>query len=125
MDQQKNMIEQYIHAYNQFDIEAMLANLHEDIVFENFSEGIQNLRTEGIDEFKKQAEEAAKYFSKRQQTIQRWDIQIGKIVVEIEYEAILAIDLPNGMKAGDRLLLEGQSEFQFADSKISKIVDRS
>ena len=125
MDQQKKMIEQYIQAYNKFDIDAMIAPLHKDIVFENFSEGIQNLRTEGIDEFKKQAEEAAKYFSTRQQTIQQWDIQIDKIIIYIEYEAILEVDLPNGMKKGDRLLLEGQSEFVFADAKISKIVDRS
>ncbi|MCT4604285.1 MAG: nuclear transport factor 2 family protein [Marinifilum sp.] len=125
MNQQKDLIENYLKAYNQFDIEGMIANLHEDIVFENFSEGIQNLRTEGIGEFKKQAEEAAKHFSKRHQSIRQWDIQIDKIVVEIKYEAILAIDLPNGMKAGDRLQLKGQSEFVFTDAKISKIVDRS
>ena len=125
MDQQKKMIEEYIHAYNQFEIESMLILLHEDIVFENFSEGICNVKTEGIDEFRLQAQDARKYFSKRQQTIKEWDIQIDKIIVEIAYEGILAIDLPNGMKAGDCVLIEGQSEFMFTDTKISKIVDRS
>ncbi|WP_421920107.1 nuclear transport factor 2 family protein [Marinifilum sp.] len=125
MDQQKKMIEEYIHAYNQFEIESMLILLHEDVVFENFSEGICNVKTEGIDEFRLQAQDARKYFSKRTQTIKEWDIQIDKIIVKIAYEGILAIDLPNGMKAGDCILIEGQSEFMFTDTKISKIVDRS
>ena len=125
MNQQKNLIENYLQAYNQFDIEGMITNLHKDVVFENISEGILNLRTEGIDEFRTQAETAANYFSKRQQIIKTWDIQLDKIIIDIEYEAVLAVDLPNGMKVGDRLLLEGQSEFVFTDDKISKIVDRS
>jgi hypothetical protein len=45
--------------------------------------------------------------------------------VAIAYEAELAIDLPNGMKAGDRLSLAGRSEFRFRDGKISHLVDHS
>lgn len=54
----QKVIENYIQAYNQFDIEGMLTDLHEDVVFENISEGILTLRTEGIDEFHTQAEKA-------------------------------------------------------------------
>jgi hypothetical protein len=45
-------IESYIRAYNGFDVEKMLSNLHENIEFENVSNGEVNLRTDGIAEFK-------------------------------------------------------------------------
>lgn len=125
MDQQKEMIEQYIQAYNQFDIEGMTRNLHQDIVFEHVSEDNVALRSEGIEEFTQQAETAKENFTFRNQAIARWDMQLYKIVVSIEYEAILAKDLPNGMKAGDVLQLTGQSEFEFKDNKIVKITDCS
>jgi hypothetical protein len=37
----------------------------------------------------------------------------------------LASDLPNGMKAGETLRLNGRSEFTFCDGKIYRIKDVS
>lgn len=121
----QKVIENYIQAYNQFDIEGMLTDLHEDVVFENISEGILTLRTEGIDEFHTQAEKAMNCFSQREQIIRNWDIQLDKVVIDIDYKATLATDLPNGMKQGDILQISGQSEFVFEEDKIIKIVDRA
>ncbi|WP_282126190.1 nuclear transport factor 2 family protein [Marinifilum flexuosum] len=121
----QKVIEHYIQAYNQFDVEGMLMDLHEDVVFENISEGILTLRTEGIDEFQTQAEKAMTYFSQREQMIRNWDIQLDKVVIDIEYKAVLATDLPNGMKQGDLLQISGQSEFVFEEDKIIRIVDKA
>jgi hypothetical protein len=121
----QKVIENYIQAYNQFDIEGMLTDLHEDVVFENISEGILTLRTEGIEEFRTQAEKAMNCFSQREQIIRNWDIQLDKVVIDIDYKATLATDLPNGMKQGDILQISGQSEFVFEEDKIIKIVDRA
>lgn len=43
----------------------------------------------------------------------------------IDYEGVLASDLPNGMKAGETLRLNGRSEFTFRDGKIYRIADIS
>jgi hypothetical protein len=106
-------------------MEGMLMDLHKDVVFENISEGILTLRTEGIDEFQTQAEKAITYFSQREQMIKNWDIQLDKVVIDIEFKAILATDLPNGMKQGDILQISGQSEFVFEEDKIIRIVDKA
>jgi hypothetical protein len=45
--------------------------------------------------------------------------------VEIEFEGVLAHDLPNGLKAGERIVLKGTSEFVFTNGLISSIVDKS
>lgn len=47
------------------------------------------------------------------------------MTIDISYKAILAIDLPNGMQAGDTLELNGKSEFEFDNRKIKKISDYS
>ena len=49
----------------------------------------------------------------------------GKVIIEIVYQAILAVDLPNGMKAGEGLSLNGKSIFSFVDDKIAIIIDES
>lgn len=124
-DQQKEIIESYIKSYNSFDIPGMIKNLDENVVFENVSYGTVDLRTDGVDAFKQQAEAATGYFSSRTQTVEEWDFNENSVTVKIDYSAVLKIDLPNGMKAGDTLNLKGESLFEFNDDKIVKIVDKS
>ncbi len=123
--ERKKVIENYISSYNAFNIEGMIKDLAEDVVFENVTNGEVDLRTEGVDAFAEQAAAATNYFSSRQQTVNNWDFVEQKVVVEIGYEAILAIDLPNGMKVGDTLKLQGSSEFEFKDKQIILIRDKS
>lgn len=124
-EQQKLIIEKYIDAYNAFDIKGMTKNLNENIVFENISNGKVDVRTEGINDFTKQAESAKQYFKERNQTIDFWNFDEQKVTIEIDYKATLAIDLPNGLKVGDTLELKGKSEFDFEDLIIIKITDKS
>ena len=122
---QKTAIDNYIQSYNTFDIEGMIKELHENIVFENKTNGEVTLTTKGIKEFKKQAEAAKEYFKNRQQVVTSYKFSDNNVTVEIDYKAVLAIDLPNGMKAGDTLKLKGQSVFVFKDEKIISIKDKS
>ena len=122
---QKQVIEDYIKSYNEFDIGGMTKHLSKDVVFENISNGKVELKTEGIDAFRNQANSATQYFSQRTQTIESIEYIGLNILVNIDYKAILAIDLPNGMKAGDTLELKGTSEFEFENEKIKIIRDKS
>ena len=122
---QKTIIEAYVRAYNQFDVMGMIAHLHPAIEFQNVSGEQVNLTTNGIEEFKTQAESAKTYFEEREQTIQSWDFQGPLVKVQIHYRGILTVDFPTGLKAGSTLELEGSSEFEFEGDKIIKLIDRS
>ncbi|WP_294298919.1 nuclear transport factor 2 family protein [uncultured Chryseobacterium sp.] len=118
-------VESYVNAYNRFDINGMCVNLSKKIVFENISGGNAEMRIEGIENFKKQAETAKAYFSERHQIIENLSFNGHVATAEIDYTGILATDLPNGMKKGDTLKLKGISEFTFENDEIVSIRDIS
>ena len=124
MDRQK-IINDYIIAYNNFDIEKMLANLDEHIRFEDVSNGVTNLTLTDLPSFKKQAEQAKNLFIKKMQTIKSWKLQDNLVEIEIEYSAVIAIDLPNGLKKGQNINLQGKSIFKFLGDKIVELTDIS
>jgi len=124
-NKQKKIIENYIKSYNDFEIVNMAKDLHEEIVFENISNEKVDLSTEGIEEFKKQAETAKQYFNQRTQTIESWEFNDNLVTIKIDYKAILNIDLPNGLKKGDTFELKGESQFEFNNDKIIRIRDKS
>lgn len=121
--EKQKIVEEYVNAYNNFDIEGMLKNLHENVVFRNISNGIVDLMTIGIDEFERQAEEAKLMFSARSQKITETEFEKDKVEVGIDYKGTLAIDLPNGLTAGNEFQLSGKSVFRFSDGKIIEIED--
>ena len=122
-NQQRHVIEEYVKSYNDFDVNGMIENLSESIIFENISGGAINLRTEGIEAFKEQALKASGYFMERKQTITNWDFNGSIVSVEIDYKAKLAIELPNGLKPGDVMELQGKSVFKFLGERITAIQD--
>lgn len=46
-------------------------------------------------------------------------------MINVIFEATLASDLPNGLKAGETVKMNGRTVFQFTGDKISSIVDYS
>jgi hypothetical protein len=122
---QQKIIEKYIKSYNSFDVEGMLSNMHENVVFENISDGKVDLTTTGISALREQAEQAKEYFTKREQKITGIKFDNDLVDIDIDYSAILAIDLPNGLKSGDKLELKGKSIFRFIDDKIIELKDIS
>jgi ketosteroid isomerase-like protein len=123
--QQKSIIESYVRAYNAFDLAGMTQHLHPDVTFENVSNGEVDLKTEGIDAFREQAERAKHLFAQREQRITDWTFDGDQVTIDIDYDGTLAIDLPNGLEAGDQLSMQGQSEFHFRDGQIILLRDRS
>ena len=117
-------VEHYIRAYNAFDTEGMLADLHLDIIFQNITDGQVDTETQGLEAFRQQAEQAKHYFRERQQTITGTQTEGDTIIVDISYRGVLAVDLPNGLKTGETLELQGQSVFSFEGDRIRVIQDR-
>jgi len=121
----KQAIDLYIDAYNNFDIDAMIRVLALDIRFENVSGSEVNAKASGKAEFEALARQSAQLFASRKQTVKTIKIEGDSAIVEIEFEGVLAHDLPNGLKAGQTLTLKGTTEFMFTNGFISSIVDKS
>ncbi|MDB5205280.1 MAG: hypothetical protein JWR72_355, partial [Flavisolibacter sp.] len=68
-------VNNYIDAYNNFDIERLLENLDVNIRFENISNGVTNMTVQGLTSFKEQAEQVKNLFITRTQTIKSWTHQ--------------------------------------------------
>ena len=123
--QQKTIIESYVRAYNAFDIAGMTQHLHSEVIFENVTNGEIDLTTEGIEAFREQAERARALFSQREQRITDWSYDGDQVTIGIDYQGTLAIDLPNGLEAGDQLSMQGESEFHFREGQVVLLRDRS
>lgn len=125
MREKKHLIEQYISAYNSFDIDRMMALLHTEIEFENISGGKVNAKATGKSEFRAIAEQSKALFKSRKQTINYYNISEGRASIEISFKGVLAVDLPNGIKSGETISLDGRSQFSFREGKIARIIDIS
>lgn len=125
MSNKEKIINNYIEGYNQFDIDKMVLDFDDNIIFENISNGEVNMTLSGITAFKEQAEQAKAYFSAKTQTITSLEYKDDEVEVQIGYYAILGMDFPNGLKKGDELKLKGKSIFKFLDDKIIKLTDIS
>ncbi|MDF2516634.1 MAG: hypothetical protein K0R59_1930 [Sphingobacterium sp.] len=114
----------YVEAYNKMDVEDMIANFDDGIIFQNIMNDEKTMELQGIEEFKKQAIEALSYFSERQQSIESITHTHSSTEITINYRAIAAIDFPNGLKKGEEINLKGKSVIEFsADGKIRKLTD--
>ncbi len=121
----REIIEGFIGAYNRFDVEGMLLNVDPAVVFENKSGERVDLHTEGVDELRNQAEDSRRSFLRRKQVITSMKFRDDVVEVDIEFTGTLAIDLPGGMKSGDRVELKGKSVYKFRGEKIIGITDNT
>lgn len=121
----QRIIENYIKAYNSFDIEKMLIDMDDNVRFENSTDGVVNLVTNNIMELRFQAEQAKQFFKEREQTITDYIFNNDLVEIHIDYKGVLAIDFPNGLKAGDKIELQGKSIFKFKNNKIIELKDIS
>jgi len=124
-EKQKQIISDYITAYNNFDIAGMAKHLDEHVVFENISNGEVTHRTTGLAAFVDQAETAKGYFKEREQTITSWFFSGHQVKVDITYRGVLQVDIPNGPKSGETRNLTGRSEFDFLNGRIIGLKDIS
>jgi steroid delta-isomerase-like uncharacterized protein len=123
--EQRELIDRYVAAYNRFDVDGMMALLTEDVRFENICGGRVTASASGAAEFRALAELGATLFSEREQRVTGVAFRDGVAVASIAYRGVLAMDLPGGPASGSVRTLDGESEFEFADGRISGIIDRS
>ena len=119
------IIQSYIAAYNNFDIDAMVVLVHPKVVFKNIAGGEVNAEAIGSDQFRELAAQSKTLFSSRHQKATNFKFSGNIAKTDIAYEGTVAVDLPNGIKAGEVLRLNGRSEFEFKDGKIYRITDYS
>ena len=117
------MIQRYVKAYNNFDVDKMLADMAEDVKFENIADGLVTLSIEGKEALKEQMENAGNLFSERTQTISQYSYSKDYVEIRVDYKAMVAVDLPNGIKAGEQIELKGKSIFMFRDNQIIELKD--
>lgn len=119
------IVKDFIKAYNSHNVESMLAYLHPEIEFKNISNAVENAHTNGIEKFSELANNSINIFSEREQKITSYRESNDAVNVEINFRGILAIDLPNGLKARETLIMNGKSTYVFKDNLIISLVDES
>ena len=122
---QEDIINRYIQSYNDRDIEGMLDCVTEDVIFENISNASQSMRLEGREQMGEVARLSGNAFSYRRQRMINLIIGEGKASAEIEFEGKAAVDLPNGVRAGETVKIRGASFFEFRGRLLSRIADYS
>lgn len=119
------IIEQYLTSYNARDIDGMLACVTEDVIFENISNTGQSMRLEGKAAMGQVAELSCNAFSYRRQRLVNLVLSDGRAAAEVEFEGKAAVDLPNGVRAGETMKLRGASFFEMRGALLSRIADYS
>ena len=119
----KRIIDQYITAYDKFDVETILLNVHEDVEFKNIANGEVNMRLKGITALKNQAEQVVNLFKKREMKIIEHVIKGSIVKNKIQFKGVFATDVPDGSKKGEQVELEGKSIFQFEKGNLILIGD--
>ena len=117
------IVKNFINAYNSLNVESMIKFLHPEIKFKNISGGVVNAHTRGIEEFTGIANNSIKIFKERTQKIISYTESDDTVNVEINFRGILAMDLPNGLKSGEILVMNGKSKYVFKDNLIILLVD--
>lgn len=119
------IVKKFIGAYNSLNVEKMISFLHPEIEFINTANGHENAHTKGIDEFRELANKSIEMFREREQRIISITELSERVNVEINFHAVLAFDLPGGLKSGDNLDLNGKSKYVFKNNLIILLVDES
>lgn len=121
--QKEALITKYINAYNKKDIDEMLKLVTWDVVFLSVSGDKVNVEIYGKSSFKELMKNSMGLFRKRNMIIKSITFADGKVIVETRLEAVFAANLENGIKKGDKLKVDGYSEFEFRYNLISNIAE--
>ncbi len=94
--QMKIIIDQYVKAYNEFDVDKMVRNIHPDVEFKNIANGEVNMHIQGLETFKKQVKDSTNLLKKREMTITKQTIEGDVVKNKIDFKAVLNVDIPVG-----------------------------
>lgn len=118
-------VEAYINAYNAMDVDSMIAYLADDVVFRNYAGDTITAQANDKAGFEELARVSVSAFKERKLTLKKIFNMGDTTVLTIQFDGIVAVDMPNGWKAGQKLDYRGASEFQLTDGKIIRITDQS
>ena len=88
-------------------------------------DGAVTAQADGAEALRQMAEQATAMFTTRRQSMKDFAVDGEQAVIRVDFEGVLACDLPNGMRAGQRIAVQGRSEFTFRDDRLVRIVDIS
>lgn len=119
------LIDRYIDAYNRQNVDDLMRCVHPMVEFSNVTAGVLDSHTVGVAELRALAQQSLSLFSERRQTVETIEVRDTAATVTIAFRAVVAADLPNGLKQGQVLTLSGRTEFEFQDGAIARITDIS
>jgi len=119
----KEIIDEYINAYNKFDENGLIKNLHKNVKFKNIVNEKVNLQLTGKHAFKKQVKQAATLFKKREMKIIEQTINGNIVENKIHFSGVFAVDIPHGPNVDETIEFEAKSLFKFRGGKIILIED--
>ncbi|MEL6324711.1 MAG: nuclear transport factor 2 family protein [Pseudomonadota bacterium] len=125
MSYEAHIVSRYIAFYNERNIDGMLDCVTDDVIFENISNTGQSMRLEGREAMGDVARLSGNAFSYRRQTVVSFIETGDRAAAEITFEGKAAVDLPNGVKAGEMVSIRGASFFELRGGKLSRIADYS
>ncbi|MEO0982663.1 MAG: nuclear transport factor 2 family protein [Pseudomonadota bacterium] len=125
MTETNHVVAQYVQCYNARDIDGMLQCVTDDVVFENISNTGPSMKLEGKEAMADVARLSGRAFSYRRQRLISFVDGGGRAAAEIEFEGKAAVDLPNGVAAGDTVTIKGASFFEIRGGLLARIADYS
>jgi hypothetical protein len=120
-----DVIAKYLAAYNDRDVESLVATVTDDVQFENLTNHGDATSVHGRAAFEALARQSLGAFSARRQVVMDTVVGADRIALLVSFEATVAVDLPNGWKAGQRISLKGGSFFHLQGDRIARLVDLS
>ena len=119
----KKIVDQYFKAYNEFDLDGMIKNIHDDMKFKNTVNGEINFELKGKSAFKNQIEQAFALFKNREMKIVEQKFENDMVENRVEFKGVLAVDISDELKKYDLIKNKSKSIFKFKNGKIISIED--
>ena len=119
----KVIVQKYISAYNDFDIETMVSLMHADCIFESRVNNKVMLSTKGQTSFRQICNLSKKNYKYRKQIIEDFKEYDNKVEVKLYFKATLAVDIPDLGKKDEVISFETKSIFEFKSGLIYKITN--
>ena len=117
----KYIVQKYITAYNNFDIEGMMSYMHTDCIFESKTNGKLTFSTKGKHSYRLICAAAKNNYIFRKQIIEGFRTIGESVEVDLYFKASLALDIPELGKKGEQIAFETKSIFEFKNGLIYKL----
>ena len=119
----KEIVQMYINAYNDSNVEAMISLINPDFIFESKTNGIVTFSTKGKHSFRQICNIAKNNYKHRKQIIEGFKESENKIEVNLYFKATLAIDIDEMGKKDEQIAFETKTIFELKDDLIYKITN--